>query len=308
MATIWLTYTISHHANWSHLKIIFWTFSLQRAIFPEWFNKTVFHIYDCVDLFMSGNQKDAPQWVTEEQRILRASDAVFTNSSVLYKQKKHSHPNVFLLPEGMFIPALFPPPVQNPPEPSVLKHIPHPRVVFIGNINARLDFHTIRHAAVSLPRYSFIFVGNEDSKFAGPDGISLTRKLRKLRVYKNIFLLPAVPKKVIASYIVACSVGFIPYDVTQSFNRFCYPMKVQEYFSQGKPIVSSAIEALKPLAPLVYSYATPGDAVSLLRQAISKPWPRQYKLRQRQIAMSNSVDNKLREVETILLKYFASDF
>ena len=85
-------------------------------------------------------------------------------------------------------------------------------------------------------------------------------------------------------------------------------MKVQEYFSQGKPIVSSAIEALKPLAPLVYPYTTPRGAVSLLRQALSKPWPKRYALRQRRIAFTNSVHNKLRKAETILLAYFRPEF
>lgn len=307
IATKWLIFIISLTPQWKKLKKIFWTFSLQRSVYPLWFNKTVFKIYDCVDMFMPGRRRDIPEWLREERRILEASDVIFTNSPVLYEQKRKKYPHVFLLPEGMFIPALFPARTHTS-EPVALASIPHPRVLFVGNINTRLDFATIRRVATRLPHYSFIFVGNTDVLFSGPDGVSLKNEIDSWNKQKNIYPLPAVPRNKIASYIRSSDIGFIPYDIRQQFNKYCYPIKIQEFFSQGKPVVASAIETLKSLSPLSLIYRTPDEAVYTLKKTLSRPWPKVYQAKQRRIALSNSVDNKLAKAETILLKYFSRVF
>lgn len=305
ITTKWLIYKIARTPKWKRLKKIFWTFSLQRSIYPDWFSSDTVKIYDCVDIFMNGHSEDASDWQRDENRIIKTSDVVFTNSPVLYAQNVHVHPRVFLLPEGMFVPSLFPSFVPHSSTPRELNSIPHPRVLFMGNINTRLDFSAIRYVSSRLPTYSFIFVGAIDPLYSGPDHISVAQEVRSWRKQHNVHLLPPVKKNRVASYINSSDIGFIPYDIQQSFNLYCYPMKVQEFFSQGKPIISSAIEALRPLSPLVLMYKNRTEAVSLIKQVLSKPWPKSYQARQRRIARSNSVDNKLAKAEDILLKYFS---
>lgn len=307
VATKLLLFFIARHEKWKKLPKIFWTFSLQRAIYPQWFDNTVFKVYDCVDMFMTGRAQDTAEWLRQEQRILKESDVVFTNSTVLYKRKKLEHPHVFLLPEGMFVPELFPVTIHNE-EPTLMTGIPHPRVLFIGNINTRLDFSTIMHVASQLPRYSFIFVGKIDPLFSGPAGLSLQHKVNLWSRIPNIHVLPAVPKNEVASYMRFSDIGFIPYDIHQQFNKYCFPIKIMEYFSQGMPVVSSAIETVKALVPFSFIYNTRREAVSALTKAGSYPWPATYRTKQRRIALSNSVGRKLDEAEKILLRHFSRLF
>ncbi len=303
IATKLLLCIISHRAKWKDLPKIFWTFSLQRAVYPQWFGPKFYKIYDCVDMFMTGRTQDTETWQHEERRVINGSDIIFTNSRVLFEQKRRTHPRVFLLPEGMFVPELFPL-SRHMKEPPLIRKLPHPRVLFVGNINTRLDFMTIRRAATALPDYSFIFIGSIDRLFSGPVEISLTKEVDAWRRRINVHVLPAVPKKDIASYIKFSDVGFIPYDINQQFNKYCFPIKALEYFSMGKPVVSSAMETMRSFSPLALTYVTPDGAVAALRRVVSRPWPAAHRRRQRRIALSNSVAEKLSKAENILHTYF----
>lgn len=295
------------YSPWKYYKKIYWSFSLQYAVFPSYFGRHFFSIYDCVDTFGTENKTIQKQWKHYEKKIMKESTMILVNSSVLYAQKKHTHPHVFQTGEGLFAHEIFDKPSKKK-EPTDLSAIPRPRITFIGNINKRLDFSLIKTLASMTPNYSYIFVGREDSLFDGHPNVNFSDEIHKLKKRSNIYFLGKKPKSTMRAYIQYSDVGFIPYDLSLKFNRFCYPMKIQEYFYMGKPVLCTAIEEVKKLVPYVSIFHSAQDAKKKLQEILSKPWPFVFAHKQKQIAKNNSIAEKLRQVENILKKNFSDQF
>ncbi|MFC2164537.1 glycosyltransferase [Acidobacteriota bacterium] len=117
-------------------------------------------------------------------------------------------------------------PVKNSPQASDLASIPHPRVLYIGAINERINFPWLDFAANKLPDFHFVLIGPQDVE---PKG---------LEPRKNIhFLGPRFPEN-IDSYLHASDIGMIPFKKNQLVNSTC-PIKLYEYLAAGIPVVAT---------------------------------------------------------------------
>ncbi len=302
LASIHLKLLISSRAKWKNLHKIFWTFSLQYAIFPRHFGSGYLAIYDCVDAFTSERPEIAVPWKLHEATLIKQSDIVLTNSETLYQVQKKKHRRVFRTGEGLFALDIFA--RAHLREPNDLMRIPHPRILFVGNINARLDFRLVDELARKTPHVSYVFVGKEDPIFDGRAGVRFANEIHALKRIQNIYFLGVKPKQSIPSYIRYSDIGYIPYDLRLTFNKLCYPMKIQEYFYMGKPVISTPIPEAKKLAPYLKTFTTAVSAAKTIRELLSRPWPPAYKKIQRKIAVSNSIQHKVRLVSALLLKHF----
>ncbi|OGG10785.1 hypothetical protein A2781_03950 [Candidatus Gottesmanbacteria bacterium RIFCSPHIGHO2_01_FULL_42_27] len=76
------------------------------------------------------------------------------------------------------------------------------------------------------------------------------------------------------SYLANFSAGLIPYK-TDTYGRYAYPVKVNEYFRFGLPVVSTSLPALKNQADrrLLYWSKTDREFILNLKKAVTEENP-----------------------------------
>lgn len=282
-------------------KPILWIFYPQfENLVGEFKEKLV--IYDCVDYHSSPCPKIDKFKKEQEKKLLNKVNVVFTISSTLHYLKNSFHPKVFQVPQGCNIKLFLK--TKKSFLPRDLKKIPRPRIGFIGNINYRLDFELIKNLVLNNPNWSFVFIGPcwGDPKLERI--ISLKKNLKFMKKVKNIYFIKQKGKKQLISYIDGLDVGMIPYNVNYEFARYCYPMKTFEYFCRGKPIVSTSVEALKPLQPLVKIVKNSKGFEKEIKKILKQGWSKKYIKKQKQLAIANSWQAKIEKITKILKKEF----
>lgn len=292
------------HQNFRSKKKIFWSFSLQTAILPHYFHDYV-KVYDCIDDVVSEDPFLNKCWTDIEKKIMQYSDLIFCNTPVLFTMKKSSHKRVYLVPSG-FDEETFKR-NKNKEIPSEMKSIKKPIIGFVGNINKRLDFQLIRKLAEKFPYVHFVFIGREDSEFAGNPVIDFWNEWNELKRMKNVIYLGERKKDNIPQYIRSFTIGGIFYDVSQQFNAHCFPLKFSEYFYEGIPVISTPIESIRQYEPYVKIISNDRDGYDVIRQLLATEWPDAYKKRQKNIAINNSWERKVSRMIAIIEEHMSND-
>jgi GT2 family glycosyltransferase len=147
---------------------------------------------------------------------------------------------------------------------ALLAQIQRPVVGYFGAIAEWFDYDLIAHVAKSRPNYSFVLIGG-----LGLESEAQGKKIRQLGALPNVHLLGHKPYALIPSYLAefdACVVPFVRNQVTTATD----PVKLYEYFSQGKPVVTTAMAELANLGELAYIATDAGDFSRKLDAALSE--------------------------------------
>jgi hypothetical protein len=297
LAKLQLYFFLRRLPAWQTGRRIYWSFSLQYAVFPRDIPGMQLAVYDCVDAFVSENPAVNRIWQGYETRILRESDVVLANSGTLFASLTHRHSRVYRVPEGLFDADLYIGETRTG-QPTDLKHIPHPRITFVGNISHRTDLPLVERLAHATPAYSYIFIGPLDPGYDGRTNEPLPDAFARIRRLPNVHYLGAKPKRRIPAYIGYSDVGLIAYDSKHAFNRGSFPMKIQEYFFMGKPVLSTPLPELNRYRPYVRTFASVPAAKRALAAILSAPW--KYGGKQRAMALENGIGAKLKIVSGLI--------
>lgn len=284
---------------------ILWLFYPQLESLIGKFNEKLV-IYDCVDFHSSIDPVENKFRRGKEKKIFKKADVVFVNSPVLYRLKKRLHPKIFQVPQGCNVDLFLKTKKQSLPKD--LKKIPPPRIGFIGNIDYRLDFRLIKNLAIENPSWSFIFLGPRWGNPTHNKIVNLNKNLKTLEKIKNIYFLGKKSKQQLINYIDNFDIELIPYNIKYKFCRFCYPMKVFEYFCRGKPTISTPIESLTTLQPYIIIANNAKEFSQEIKKILKKGWPTAYIKKQKQLAVANSWQVKIEKISQILRKEFPAKF
>ena len=150
-------------------------------------------------------------------------------------------------------------------EPNELRDVPHPRIIYIGEMEVRFDFNLIKFAAKKLPKYSFVLIGNE---------IKAKNEFREL---KNIYVLGTRKSEELSSYLHNSDVGIIPFDINKMGKLINYvnPIKIHQYFACGLPVVSARWKELENMNTKALLYDNEEEFVNLLKKAASEDFNKQ---------------------------------
>ena len=288
-------FEISRHLE----KKIVWIFYPNLATIAESLGKDYFTIYDCVDFFAVGTSAER-KWVERHQRRLLAyANLVVANSKVLQKYLKEWRKDVRLVPQGFRFGhfAKYGKGKQKYKIPKKLAN-KKPLLGFVGGVNNRLDFELLIKLGKNNPQWNFAVWGPIQKPFIQKNRFE--RKLKTLLSLPNVTSGMSKNKREIPAIINGFDIGIIPYDVTQDFNKFCYPMKLFEYFYLGKPVIATPIEELKRFPKLVRIGNNYHEWEKIIKEILSKPWPKEYKKLQRKLAEENSWEKKVEKISEIL--------
>jgi glycosyltransferase involved in cell wall biosynthesis len=186
-----------------------------------------------------------------EEEIIKVADTVFVTSRMLYeKVRARAGDKVLYLPNAVDLPHFD---IPTPAEPIDITNIPHPRVIYVGNIKEWFDIDLIIYGAKSLPDFSFVLVGPHIN-------------IERAETVPNIHILGVRPYAQLPPYLHHCDIGVIPFlktPLTDNTN----PVKIFEYFASGLPVVSTNMYEVEQLHSPALITKTPGEFVDALKRA-----------------------------------------
>lgn len=243
-------------------------------------------IYDIVDNF------SLP--ISQKKFLLTHSNIVTAISHSLIKinQKISPKTQIHLVPQGFNI--------QNSATINSnldrIKKLSN-KVGFIGAIGNRLDYKILLKLIPSTPFVNYIFIGPivSDSNTIQKPIKKLTKKLFS---FSNVHYINMVPKDQIFQFIKTFDIGIIPYDITQDFNKYCYPMKLFEYLYAGKPVIATPIEELKQFPSLVKIGSNSAQWQTHIIKTLNSFSP-QLQIQAKKIAQDNSWQNKISQTTSL---------
>jgi len=196
-------------------------------------------IYDCMDDWESFHGVHS-RLADEEQRIARAASAVTASSDSL--RRKWSRFGAVLVRNAVDYERF-----ANARSEGLLSNLARPVIGYHGAIAEWFDAALVREAALARPDHSFVLIGEP----LNPGAVALG-------ALPNVHLLGEKPYELMPAYLADFDVCLIPFRITP-LTEAADPVKLYEYFSQGKPVVATALPELRRHEPLV---AIAGDGAS----------------------------------------------
>jgi len=283
---------------------LLWSFDRQDLELVRLTKNQTLSLYDCVDYFSTLDPLINKQIRKRERRLIKSVDYFFVNSNALNMVKQHIRKPDKVVPQGFDIESFETKEVLTPKEKKeiwlakrLFKTIPYPRVGFVGNLTYRLDFKLLHSLIRKMPKISFVFTDAflpmpADDKFRDTEKL-----IEEIKSFKNVYLIPRTQsRKVIKEIIKNFDIGIIPYDVSFDFNRYCYPMKLFEYFYMGIPVLSTPIKELERFPRFVKIGKNAREWEKYIKGLLSKPWSKEYKKEQKKLAEENSWERKIEKI------------
>lgn len=253
-------------------------------------------IFDIVDYHFSPDEQKMRELEVGKRLLLSQADHLFSISKTLQKKyQPFASRQITLLAQGFDIESF------STDKQQTVLDLPKgkPLIGFVGQLSERLDFKLLDALLHNHPEWNFVFVG----PFHHEPNVALSSKdkeIGQLLAHRNLFHFPRQPRATIPSLLEKFAVCIIPYDVSLAFNRYCYPMKLFEYFYVGKPIVSTPIEELKRFPDLVGIAPDASSFAKAIKNALIKPWSSQKIAKSSKLAEENSWASKLETMSAFL--------
>lgn len=204
-------------------------------------------IYYCYD------EIGAAKWAGKhgarlERRFMQQADAVITSSQPLFQAKKPFAKRSFMVKNGVDF-DLF--------NQAKTKHqLPSTTVGYLGSLDERIDFDLLESIIIRMPYRKFVFVGRINSPEA-----------ERLKYLTNVELVGSQPASSLPSWVQKFGVCMIPF-LKNNLTAGIYPLKINEYFAAGKPVVTTDFGDLDDFRHLVAVANTTDEFVHALDKAL----------------------------------------
>jgi len=172
---------------------------------------------------------------------------------------------------------------------GLLDGVSRPVAGYFGAIADWFDVDLLADVAQSRPDYTFILLG-------GVFDVDVSR----LRNLPNVKLLGQQPYETMPQYLYnfdACVIPFKINPITEATD----PVKLYEYLSGGKPVVSVALPELAPYRDQLYIAENASDFAEKLDRAISEDNP-DLAERRKQVARRHTWESRYKQIEAELIR------
>lgn len=239
-------------------------------------------VYDALD----EPAEEFASWAPYVEKLRATADLIFATAKKILEANKRHHPNVHLCPNGVDYEHFSQAQHGNLVRPFDLPVDGRPVVGYCGALATWLDWDLLDYLTEANPGMNFVFVGPLYN-------ISLPFQKFNIKIigYRNYKWLP--------NYLQHFDVCIIPFKITP-MTESCNPIKIYEYLSIGKPVVSTPLPEVLPF-PEVYIGRNPQEFNSLLHQALFYD-PPEACLRRIQFAKENSWQTRVQQAKIIIEK------
>lgn len=227
--------------------------------FPDSFSPLL-TIYHCVD-DISKSEYISKHGTRLESEAVKRADFTLVTSMELKRLKEKDNANVYYHPNAANVDLFQEGFRSKPAKPVELQAIPAGKkiIFYMGNICHRLDYELLRKIAVQHGDKYLVMVGprtNDNFKKAGLDTMSNV-------IFTGSKLLQELPAYV--AYSDCCIIPFLCNELTRSI----YPLKINEYLSGGKPVVTTDFsEDIATFAEVAYVSSSHEAFIQNIQQAI----------------------------------------
>lgn len=228
------------------INLPFWT---DLVIKPEFDKHKI--IYDCMD-YHAGFNNSSANMEAKESLLIRYADAVIVSSKKLYDRFENTKNLKIIRNAGEFERFAINPSATKP-------NSSFPNIGYFGAISEWFDVDLVEFLAQKKRNWNFTLIGSYADA-----------KISKLQKLPNIKLLNEIPYEELPLYLHSFDVCIIPFIISPLIEH-TNPVKVYEYLSAGKPVVSTMLPELILLdKKLVYLAKTKFDFIKQLDRAMKE--------------------------------------
>ncbi len=196
-----------------------------------------------------------PAMLTMQARVFTEAElVVYTAHSLADHIGQRSRPSLYL-PNGGRMHADRGPRLQ----PLALQHVKRPRVIYVGAMEAWLDWPLLSRAAALCPDVEFIALGRTADT------------PREMASAANLHVIDRVHNSSVPAFLDHCDVGLIPFrhGEHKALVHAINPLKLYEYMAAGLPVLASRSPELSRLGAPVVQYDGLDDFIVKLRQILA---------------------------------------
>ncbi|MHC4975164.1 MAG: glycosyltransferase [Planctomycetota bacterium] len=214
-------------------------------------------VYQRTDRYEDYENVDVRQIVAYDQTLKRRADITVFCARVLHADERDECKETIFIDHGVDY-ERFASAGDRFEEPADVAEIDHPRVGFVGGIDAStFDPELFVEVARRLPDVNFVMVG----ACSLPEGWC---------EFPNVYFLGQKPYEQVADYMASCVALLMPWN-RSDWIQACNPVKLKEYLAIGRPIVSTSFPELDHYRGLI-RVADGGEAfASAILEAIRRP-------------------------------------
>jgi len=183
---------------------------------------------------------DRDEYLRLNEQVPRTVDAVFAVSQQLYERAQSLNPHTYWLPNATSLYAI---PTKGIIPDPVIAATPSPRLGYIGQIGDRVDFDLLRQVAVTHPDWTLIMVG--------PVWENRVARAEELKKLPNVHFIGARPYAALPGILQQLDVCLIPHTIDRLTDSMD-PIKIYDYMSSSKPIVTTRVAGVDRFADVVY--------------------------------------------------------
>lgn len=212
-------------------------------------------VYDCMDALTENPKGVFPQVAEAEKELSRAADLVFVSAPALLERQKPLNPHTYLVPNGVQYEKFA---GDAAPEPGALANVPHPRLLFFGGIDERVDVPLLTALAKAHPHWQLVLLGIVRTDIAA------------LRRQSNVHFLGHIAHDALPAYLRHSDVLLLPYRRI-GFSRYMYPAKLHECLAAAKPTVALWLPVMDEFRDVLRVADTPDEFEAAIVEALGEP-------------------------------------
>jgi GT2 family glycosyltransferase/glycosyltransferase involved in cell wall biosynthesis len=211
-------------------------------------------VYDCMDDWRNWPSEPKPgvRSLSDQDKLVRESDLLIVTSRELRDSFAKDGAAPQIIPNAADFDFF------GGTGGSAYLPATNPVVGYYGAIADWFDLDLMTEVAASRPQYSFVLIGEVTLDSIG-----------KLKNLANVHLLGEKPYRELPGYLRQFAVCTLPFRMNQ-LTRAVDPVKIYEYLSQGKPVVSVPLPELAPLSELLYFAQGPAEFAEQIDRAIAE--------------------------------------
>jgi glycosyltransferase involved in cell wall biosynthesis len=236
-----------------------------------------FCVYDWID-DLAVFPGDPGQLLHNHRRALQEADLVACVSRPLLEEARQARPDAIYLPNAAE-PERFLHPVAPPSDPRFeeLRQSGRPLTGYYGALASWFDYSLLQAVAGRRPDWNFVLIG--------PD---IDRSTREQALWQcpNVVWLGPRDYQTLPAYLARFDVALIPFTIN-AITRATSPLKLYEYFSAGKPVVTTPMPECQA-HPEVHVARWADEFAAALDAALAQSRCPQFRQHLRAIGRANS--------------------
>ena len=204
-------------------------------------------VYDCMD-HHEGFGNVAQELLDLEIALMRRADLLVATSDWIEQHGKRENRNVEVIRNACEFSFFSRRPDRVYRDPANRKIIG-----YYGVIAEWFDLDLVKRVAQSFPQHLILLIGSD-----------IVQAKKHFKACPNVVLEGEVPYTALPYYLHAMDVCLLPFKV-MPLTLATNPVKVYEYLSAGKPVVSVKLPELSQFGKLVWAVEEPTEFISTLR-------------------------------------------